>query len=601
MLGGFEVLRKLSDGASAEMFLARHEQAKGHVIVEVIRPELFRDPELTLRFLDAAKARKELLHPNVARLVAEGTADDGRPYLVTETVGGSFKELLQTRGPLDVENAIKMAIPLCDALQYLHQRGLVHGNINSSTVYVGLEGSTSRPKLIDYGLALLRPGRTLPRPPGRVLVPPEYLSPERVRGQRATTASDIYAMGVLLYEALTGAPPFTADDSLVVRRLHLEAPPPPLPETCNVLADVMKHCLAKAPADRYPNVFALRDALAARLEGTLPLPPQTVSLGAPDSDVPPGTGDQVGRYTLLEPVGEGAMGRVFLARHTRLGRTVALKLLKPEHSQNRDQVERFVREARAVNRIRNEHIVEIFDLVDEPVGQHGRRVYCVMELLKGRTLGELMLRGPVPLVRGLDIMRQVASALDAAHRAGVVHRDIKPDNIFISEKAGADFVKVVDFGVAKLRGAADPASAPAAAKERVEGGPGETAAGVLVGTPAYMSPEQIVGRDVDPRLDIYACGVVLYRLLCGSLPFEAPDFEVLLQRILDEAPKPLPSKTRSEEPIPPELAALVDACLAKSPDARPASMSELRAALDRIVEKLRPRRRSRSWSWRRAG
>ncbi len=600
MLGGFEVLRKLSDGASAEMFLARHEQAKGHVIVEVIRPELFRDPELTMRFLDEAKARKELLHPNVARLVAEGTAEDGRPYLVTETVGASIQELLTSRGPLAVEDAIKMAIPLCDALQYLHQRGWVHGNIHPASVHVGLEGSTSRPKLIDYGLALLRPGRTLPRPPGRVLVPPEYLSPERVRGQRATPASDIYSVGVLLYEALTGAPPFTADDAHVVRRLHLEAPPPPLPESSRVLGDVVMRCLAKAPEERFPSVFALRDALAGRLEGTLPLPPPAVSLGAPDSDIPPGSGDQVGRYTLLEPIGEGAMGRVFLARHTRLGRTVALKLLKPEHSQNRDQVERFVREARAVNRIRNEHIVQIFDLVDEPAGQHARRVYCVMELLKGRTLGQLMLRGPVPLVRALDIMRQVASALDAAHGAGVVHRDIKPDNIFVVEKAGADFVKVVDFGVAKLRGAAEPVGAlpPATASEVAR--PGDTAAGVLVGTPAYMSPEQIIGRDVDPRLDVYAFGVVLYRLLSGALPFSAPDFEVLLQRILDEAPKPLPAQTPSGEPIPSELAALVAACLAKAPDARPASMADVRAAVDRILEKLRPRPRARRWSWRRA-
>ncbi len=452
MLGGFEVLRKLSEGASAEMFLARHEQAKGHVILEVIRPELFRDPDLTVRFLDEVKARKELHHPNVARRVAEGTADDGRPFLVSETIGDSLAELLASRGPLDVESVIKLAIPLCDALHYLHERGQVHGNINSSTVYVGHEGATSRPKLIDCGLALFRPGRTLPRPTGRVLVPPEYLSPERVRGQRAIPASDIYALGVLLFEALTGAPPFSADDSLVVRRMHLETMPPPLPDGCAPIAEVVHRCLAKVPDHRFPTVMALRDALARRLEGTLPLPPQPVVLGAPDSDMLPGTGDQVGRYTLLEPIGEGAMGRVFLARHTRLGRTVALKLLKPEHSQNRDHVERFVREARAVNRIRNEHIVEIFDLVDEPVAQHGRRVYCVMELLKGRSLGELMLRGPVPLVRALGIMRQVASALEAAHRAGVVHRDIKPDNIFISERAGADFVKVVDFGVAKLRG-----------------------------------------------------------------------------------------------------------------------------------------------------
>jgi len=210
-------------------------------------------------------------------------------------------------------------------------------------------------------------------------------------------------------------------------------------------------------------------------------------------------------------------------------------------------------------------------------------VYCVLELLQARSRGELLKQEPLPIRRVVSLLHQGASALEAAHCDGVVHRDIKPDNIFVGEREGRDFVKVLDFGVAKLREVADSAT-------RIVLPPvvpvDDTAAGVLVGTPAYMAPEQIAGQRVDARVDVYALGTLLYRLLAGTLPFAAGGFEELSRRILEEPPAPLPRRTVRGEVIPRGLRALVDSCLAKDAEGRPASMGEVRSRLEQILPEL---------------
>ena len=244
-------------------------------------------------------------------------------------------------------------------------------------------------------------------------------------------------------------------------------------------------------------------------------------------------------------------------------------------------MERFIREARAVNRVRNEHIVEVFDLVDEPTPHGSRRVYCVMELLRGKSLGELLREGDLRLPRALGLLAQVARALEAAHREGVIHRDLKPDNIFITTRDGEEVAKVVDFGVAKLREVPEPSRAVASSLP----GPDKlalTASGVVVGTPAYMSPEQVTGRSTDARTDIYGFGTVIYRLLAGGTPFAAANFEQLSERIAKEPPPSLPPRTPANEAIPDALEELVLQCLAKAPADRPSSMGEVASRLDVI-------------------
>ncbi|MGC4120356.1 MAG: serine/threonine-protein kinase [Myxococcales bacterium] len=283
-----------------------------------------------------------------------------------------------------------------------------------------------------------------------------------------------------------------------------------------------------------------------------------------DATNKPGAGSQVlGSYELLQLLGEGSMGRVFQARHTRLGRKVAIKILRPEHTRDRSVVQRFLQEARTVNQINHENIVEVFDFVEEPGGD----VWCVMELLQGHSLTSHM-AGGLSVVRAADLLSQICSALQAAHTLGVVHRDLKPDNLFVCNKNGRDHVKVLDFGVAKLLRliTASPAK-------------GGTMDGAIVGTPAYMSPEQAAGVDIDHRSDLFALGIIAYEMLTGHTPFSGDNFGQLAVAIITKPTPKLPPTTIGGERIPADLAEVVTKCLQKAPEDRPQSAGEIAAIL----------------------
>nr|AHE14574.1 serine/threonine-protein kinase Pkn1 [uncultured bacterium] len=336
-----------------------------------------------------------------------------------------------------------------------------------------------------------------------------------------------------------------------------------------------------------------------------PPPPQPSGLPAPPVPTPTqvaNLGEVLGTYRLERVIGEGAMGVVFVGRHVKLGRQVAVKILKPQHSADGSLVQRFFQEARAVNAINHENIVEILDFVEEPAPPGAiPRYYCVLELLSGTNLRQLLVAEPLSVRRAVHIVRQLCAALGAAHRVGIIHRDVKPDNVFITARRGEpDFVKVLDFGVAKLSGT------------RLASNP-DTFAGAVIGTPGYMAPEQASGLEVDGRSDLYAVGTVLYELLAGRRPFRATELGQWAVELIVTPPPPLPEKTPAGEPIPPELAALVMRCLEKDPAARFASMEELAEALKpyeglpialtvpsptpvpRPPEAVKPASRSRPW------
>ena len=287
--------------------------------------------------------------------------------------------------------------------------------------------------------------------------------------------------------------------------------------------------------------------------------PTPTRVGAAPIEIDVGTA--LGSYELVGLLGKGAMGSVYRARHVLLGREVAIKVLSPEYVARPEIVQRFFREARVVNDIDHDHIVEVTDFVEAP-----GLAYLVMELLEGASLRELMAeRGrKYPAVKRIvGFMTQLCEALEAAHAKGVVHRDLKPDNVFVVKRNGADFVKVLDFGVAKLRDLDHTA----------------TSAGMILGTPHYMSPEQALGREVDRHSDVWAAGVLLHELLAGEVPFTAPSFVELAMQIREQPPKPLPRKTPRGERIPASLAAVVARCLAKKPGDRFRSMEMLAQAL----------------------
>ncbi|MCA2980699.1 MAG: protein kinase [Myxococcaceae bacterium] len=271
-----------------------------------------------------------------------------------------------------------------------------------------------------------------------------------------------------------------------------------------------------------------------------------------------------GTYVVEGLLGRGAMGTVYRARHRVLGRPVAIKRLHTALVSDTSLVRRLMQEATLVNTINHPHIVEVYDFVEAP-----DLVYTVMELLEGETLAARLARQPVPFASALRIATRLGQALVAAHSVSVVHRDVKPDNVFLCARADADWVKVLDFGIAKRLAGAGP---------RVV----ETQMGDVLGTPRYMAPEQAAGLDVDARTDIYAFGTLLFELLTGAPPFDAAVYGQLAADIITQPPPRLPPTTRLAEPIPDELRRLVMACLSKAPEERPQTMREVVAQLEAL-------------------
>jgi len=275
------------------------------------------------------------------------------------------------------------------------------------------------------------------------------------------------------------------------------------------------------------------------------------------------TADLVGqviadRYHIIKKLGEGGMGAVYLGEHVKMGRKSAIKVMNPGMAADPDAISRFNREASNASRISHPNVCQIYDFGETPEGV----IYLAMEFIEGSALTDLIEKeGALPPLRAARILKQAADALASAHDLGIVHRDLKPDNIMIVQaKDGSDVVKVVDFGIAK-------------AVAGDEAGQKVTKTGLVVGTPEYMSPEQLSGDKLDGRSDIYSLALVFYRMLTGVLPFQADSAqETMIKRLTDE-PMPLES-ARPDIVFPPALQAVLDKALARLPSERYGSAAQ---------------------------
>ena len=273
---------------------------------------------------------------------------------------------------------------------------------------------------------------------------------------------------------------------------------------------------------------------------------QTLRAAAPAGDL---VGQVVAdRYHVLRKLGEGGMGQVYLAEHVKMGRRSAIKVMNPSMVHDPDAVSRFNREAANASRITHPNVCAIYDFGETADGT----IYLAMEFIEGEPLTSLLERdGALPPLRAAHIVVQVAEALQAAHDLGIVHRDLKPDNVMVGRgRDGADVVKVVDFGIAKAVGGED--------SQKV------TKTGLVVGTPEFMSPEQLAGDKLDGRSDIYSLALVLYKMLTGKLPFEATTVqETMIKRLTDD-PLTL-AAVRPDRTFPAGLQETLDAALTRSP------------------------------------
>jgi serine/threonine-protein kinase len=276
------------------------------------------------------------------------------------------------------------------------------------------------------------------------------------------------------------------------------------------------------------------------------------------------------RYEIIRRIGEGGMGAVYEARHSIIGKRVAIKVLLEKFLENEEFIARLLQEARLASSIGHQNIVDVTDFGTTRDG----RAFVVMEFLEGEPLSELIMRdAPLPVERSLAIVKQVASALGAAHKKGIVHRDVKPENVYLVRRSDQDFVKVVDFGVSK------------AVRTQDEGSEWQrlTRTGAVLGTPLFMSPEQAAGKeDIDARADIWSAALILYESLTGELPFRGVNYLGVIAQIQTKEIQP-PSALRPELGIPQAVDRVVMHGLEKDRDQRYQDMADFERDIERVL------------------
>jgi eukaryotic-like serine/threonine-protein kinase len=590
----YRVLERLGGGGAGVVYKAEDVKLERLVALKFLSTYRSANEADTRRFLREARASSAVDHPNICTVYEVDETEDGRLFIAMAFCEGETLKKKVERGPLPLPEAVRVAAQIASGLAAAHAKGIVHRDVKPANVIVSADG---RVKIVDFGIAKLADQSRLTRD-GTAVGTAGYMAPEQIRGEEIDPRTDVWALGVVLYEMVTGRTPFPGDnDQERIRGILSREPEPMASVRSGVppdLARITARALAKRAGDRYASMEAMREdllTLAGRLGA--PVPVETLdptlreipSQPSAGSSVLGDTDHLVGRtlahYRVLEYTGGGGMGVVYKAEDLRLARTVALKFLPPELTRDPEAKSRFLQEARAASVLDHPNICTIHEVGETDDG----RLYLAMPYYDGETLRRRIERAPIPIDEAIDLAEQIARGLAKAHRGGIVHRDIKPANIMVTADG---VVKILDFGLAKLVGAA-----------------AITRTGSSVGTPAYMSPEQARGEDVDHRTDLWSFGIVLYELIAGRRPFRGEHDQAVLYGILNEPPKPL-TEVRSETP--PELERIVEGLLAKDPAKRyptaEGPLGDLRALRNQTMTttvRTQPDRpvvfRSHPWLW----
>jgi serine/threonine protein kinase/tetratricopeptide (TPR) repeat protein len=555
----YEILKRLGEGGMGAVYKARDTELERMVALKVIRPELAGHPDILRRFKQELILARQVTHKNVVRIFDLVTAG-GRKFITMDYIEGQdLKGILTERGRLPPAEAVPIVQQICHGLEAAHIENVVHRDLKPQNIMVDAAG---RVFLMDFGLARSMEQAGLTRT-GVLLGTPDYMSPEQARAEKVDARSDLFSLGIIFFEMLTGQLPFQADTLMakLLQRTQQRAAPaasvyPSIPQS---LSDVVSKCLETDVTKRYQNAREILDDLSA---GTTIIGASVAPAGASTAGLPPvsiadlGPGSQFGpRYRIDSVIGEGGMGKVYKAYDSDLERTVALKLVRQELASAPSSMQRFKQELLLASRISHRNILRIHDLGDV----EGIK-FISMAYVQGRDLHEVIRQcGRLPVERAVNIAKQLAGALEAAHSEGVVHRDLKPRNVLIDVD---DHVYVSDFGLAK--------SLDSEASTM-------TRAGEVLGTPRYMSPEQAESKPADHRSDIYSLGVILYEMFTGGTPFTGESsLQVMFQHVQQQPKDP---RTLNPE-LPEYLAKITLKCLEKNPALRYQNAGEILQDLD---------------------
>lgn len=601
-LDGMRITGILGRGGMAEVFRAEDPLLGQSVAVKLIRPEHAGDPQIRARFLREGRILSALQSDHVIRIHRVGESD-GFPYIVMELLEGSSLDswMIRQRKPVTYTTTCKIARDVLRGLAAIHAKGIIHRDIKPSNLWI--DRQSSKVRVLDLGMARQSAGEESITQNG-TLGTPAYMSPEQSEGEELDSRSDLFSLGVVLYQLLAGCNPFQKENSLAsITALVTEEPTllhfcrPDIPaELENLIHSLLSKDREKRPADArlaFNMIAAVEKKLRhGRREGDRaggqvadaqkvsipvkePLTPNGLLAPAgtdTDSDLlhtqetevfPPQPKypfleaaihsddlGSLGGHRVISLMGRGAMGYVFRGIDKNLGRAVAIKVIRPDAASEPAARRRFLRESRLLASLKSEHVVTIYQ-----AGETSLVPYLVMECLDGAPLDDWLRRQGkrvAPAV-AIKVAKDTLRGLIAIHQSQMVHRDIKPANLWVEKDASR--IKVLDFGLTRGPTTEDRS----------------TLSGGILGTPAYMAPEQAAGKIADARSDLFSLGVVIYEMLAGANPFARESAVASMNAVAHDV---LPSLTLVRKDLSLGLVRLVESLLAKSPEERPESASK---------------------------
>ncbi len=554
LAGRYELISLLGEGGMGSVYKARDRELDRLVALKLIRPELASNPEILRRFKQEMILARQITHRNVIRIFDLVLAE-GRKFITMEYVEGrDLMHQIVAKGKFAAEEALEIWKQALLGLDAAHQEGVVHRDLKPHNIMIDRNG---RVCLMDFGVARSIEAAGMTRT-GVLMGTPDYMSPEQARGERVDLRSDLFSMGVILYEMVAGVLPYqssTTMGALVKRTQERAAPLTQLdPEIPEYLSCVVARCLEIDVVNRYQDAAEIVADLEAKHCSAETSSAKKNDGSHPYSLVP---GSQFGpRYRIETLLGEGAMGSVYKAYDTELDRSVALKLVRPELGGKAEAMEKLKYELLLASRVSHKHILRIHDL-----GEADGTKFISMAYVHGQDLRQVMLgEGRLPIPRALKLAKQLCQALEAAHEEGVIHRDLKPENVLVS---GDDQACISDFGVATSF-VESPVSGT-----RLE----------ILGTPKYMAPEQVESKRVDGRADLYALGLILYEMVTGDLPFASEtSIQAMFQRVTQTPRSP---KLLNPE-LPDDLVAIIMRCLERDPEQRYQNARDILSDLEKV-------------------